>query len=118
MREGRNGGCRGSGVGSILMPLLSFVGYWNIVVHGRKHSYRLYNKMLNEALRWIAAIQAVIDSKTPIETPTLQLIRDIKDSSLNPEAVEQTYRRNPILRYTQHPLHSPLLPLPYGEVSK
>uniref|UniRef100_A0A4W5QUZ4 Myosin X, like 3 n=1 Tax=Hucho hucho TaxID=62062 RepID=A0A4W5QUZ4_9TELE len=93
-------------------------GYWNIVVHGRKHSYRLYTKMLNEALRWIAAIQAVIDSKTPIETPTLQLIRDIKDSSLNPEAVEQTYRRNPILRYTQHPLHSPLLPLPYGEVSK
>ncbi|XP_031648111.1 LOW QUALITY PROTEIN: unconventional myosin-X-like, partial [Oncorhynchus kisutch] len=91
-------------------------GYWNIVVHGRKHSYRLYTKMLNEALRWIAAIQAVIDSKTPIETPTLQLIRDIKDSSLNPEAVEQTYRRNPILRYTQHPLHSPLLPLPYGEV--
>uniref|UniRef100_A0A4W5LLQ2 PH domain-containing protein n=1 Tax=Hucho hucho TaxID=62062 RepID=A0A4W5LLQ2_9TELE len=63
-------------------------GYWNIVVHGRKHSYRLYTKMLNEALRWIAAIQAVIDSKTPIETPTLQLIRDIKDSSLNPEAVE------------------------------
>ncbi|XP_045081439.1 unconventional myosin-X isoform X2 [Coregonus clupeaformis] len=91
-------------------------GYWNIVVHGRKHSYRLYTKMLNEALRWIAAIQAVIDSKTPIETPTVQLIRDIKDNSLNPEAVEQTYRRNPILRYTQHPLHSPLLPLPYGEV--
>lgn len=27
------------------------------------------------------------------------------------------YRRNPILRYTQHPLHSPLLPLPYGEVT-
>lgn len=33
------------------------------------------------------------------------------------EAVEQTYWRNPILRYTQHPLHSPLLPLPYGDVS-
>lgn len=35
---------------------------------------------------------------------------------MNPELVEQTYRRNPILRYTQHPLHSPLLPLPYGDV--
>lgn len=34
--------------------------------------------MLNEAMRWTAAIQGVIDSKTPIETPTLQLIRDIK----------------------------------------
>lgn len=36
---------------------------------------------------------------------------------MNPEIVEQMYRRNPILRYTQHPLHAPLLPLPYGEVT-
>nr|XP_061798351.1 unconventional myosin-X-like [Nerophis lumbriciformis] len=92
-------------------------GYWNIIVYGRKHSYRLYTKMLNEAMRWTAAIQGVIDSKTPIETPTLQLIRDIKENSVNLEIVEQMYRRNPILRYTQHPLHSPLLPLPYGEVT-
>ncbi|KAM4627006.1 unconventional myosin-X-like [Discoglossus pictus] len=92
-------------------------GYWNIVVYGRKHSYRLYTKMLNEAMRWANAIQGVIDSKAPIETPTQQLIRDIKENSLNSEAVEQTYRRNPILRYTQHPLHSPLLPLPYGDVN-
>ncbi|XP_023661619.2 unconventional myosin-X [Paramormyrops kingsleyae] len=92
-------------------------GYWNIIVHGRKHSHRLYTKMLNEAMRWTSAIQGVIDNKVPIETPTQQLIRDIKENSLNPEAVEQTYRRNPILRYTQHPLHSPLLPLPYGEVN-
>ncbi|XP_054644357.1 unconventional myosin-X isoform X5 [Dunckerocampus dactyliophorus] len=92
-------------------------GYWNIIIHGRKHSYRLYTKMLNEAMRWTNAIQGAIDSKVPIETPTQQLIRDIKESSLNVEAVEQTYWRNPILRYTQHPLHSPLLPLPYGDVS-
>ncbi|MBN3297313.1 MYO10 protein, partial [Amia calva] len=92
-------------------------GYWNIIVHGRKHSYRLYTKMLNEAMRWANAIQGVIDNKVPIETPTQQLIRDIKENSLNAEAVEQTYRRNPILRYTQHPLHSPLLPLPYGDIN-
>ncbi|KAL0985675.1 hypothetical protein UPYG_G00160330 [Umbra pygmaea] len=92
-------------------------GYWNIIVHGRKHSYRLYTKQLNEAMRWASAIQGAIDSKPPIETPTQQLIRDIKESSLNIEAVEQTYWRNPILRYTQHPLHSPLLPLPYGEIN-
>lgn len=92
-------------------------GYWNIIIHGRKHSYRLYTKMLNEAMRWANAIQGAIDSKVPIETPTQQLIRDIKESSLNVEAVEQMYWRNPILRYTQHPLHSPLLPLPYGDVS-
>ncbi|XP_028809967.1 unconventional myosin-X-like [Denticeps clupeoides] len=92
-------------------------GYWNIIVHGRKHSYRLYTKIQNEAMRWTSAIQGVIDNKVPIETPTLQLIRDIKESSVNSEAVEQMYRRNPILRYTQHPLHSPLLPLPYGEIT-
>ncbi|XP_077436040.1 unconventional myosin-X isoform X2 [Vanacampus margaritifer] len=92
-------------------------GYWSIIIHGRKHSYRLYTKMLNEAMRWTNAMQGAIDSKVPIETPTQQLIRDIKESSLNVEAVEQTYWRNPILRYTQHPLHSPLLPLPYGDVS-
>ncbi|XP_031658242.1 unconventional myosin-X [Oncorhynchus kisutch] len=92
-------------------------GYWNIIVHGRKHSYHLYTKLLNEAMRWASAIQGAVDSKVPIETPTQQLIRDIKESSMNVEAVEQTYWRNPILRYTQHPLHSPLLPLPYGEVN-
>lgn len=58
--------------------MIIFSGYWNIIVYGRKHSYRVYTKMLNEAMRWTAAIQGVIDSKTPIETPTLQLIRDIK----------------------------------------
>lgn len=40
-----------------------------------------------------------------------------QENSVNPDIVEQMYRRNPILRYTQHPLHSPLLPLPYGEVT-
>ncbi|XP_052358044.1 unconventional myosin-X-like isoform X3 [Oncorhynchus keta] len=92
-------------------------GYWSIIVHGRKHSYHLYTKLLNEAMRWASAIQGAVDSKVPIETPTQQLIRDIKESSMNVEAVDQTYWRNPILRYTQHPLHSPLLPLPYGEVN-
>lgn len=34
--------------------------------------------MLNEAMRWVSAIQGVIENKAPIETPTQQLIRDIK----------------------------------------
>ncbi|XP_075878359.1 unconventional myosin-X [Nelusetta ayraudi] len=90
-------------------------GYWNVTVHGRKHSYRLYCKLLNEAVRWASAVQNVIDSKAPMETPTQQLIQDIKENCLNPEVVEQICRRNPILRYSHHPLHSPLLPLPYGD---
>lgn len=66
-----------------------FAGYWNIIVYGRKHSYRLYTKMLNEAMRWTAAIQGVVDSKTPIETPTLQLIRDIKVKHTNTKQPQQ-----------------------------
>ncbi|XP_077413227.1 unconventional myosin-X [Vanacampus margaritifer] len=91
-------------------------GYWKVTVYGRKHSYRLHCKLLNEATRWAAAVQNVVDAKAPIDTPTQQLILHIKENSLNSEVVEQIYRRNPILRYSQHPLHSPLLPLPYGDV--
>uniref|UniRef100_A0A3P9IEW0 Myosin X n=1 Tax=Oryzias latipes TaxID=8090 RepID=A0A3P9IEW0_ORYLA len=91
-------------------------GYWNVIVYGRKHSYRLYCKLLTEATRWANAIQNVIDTKAPIDTPTQQLILDIRENCLNSEVVEQIYKRNPILRHSNHPLHSPLLPLPYGDI--
>uniref|UniRef100_A0A2K6E3A1 Myosin X n=1 Tax=Macaca nemestrina TaxID=9545 RepID=A0A2K6E3A1_MACNE len=54
-------------------------GYWNVTVYGRKHCYRLYTKLLNEATRWSSAIQNVTDTKAPIDTPTQQLIQDIKN---------------------------------------
>ncbi|XP_023671384.2 unconventional myosin-X [Paramormyrops kingsleyae] len=91
-------------------------GYWNVIVYGRKHCYRLYTKLLNEATRWAGSIQNVIDTKAPIDTPTQQLIQDIKENCLNTEVVAQIHKRNPILRYSPHPLHSPLLPLPYGDI--
>uniref|UniRef100_A0A1A8B5X8 Myosin X n=2 Tax=Nothobranchius furzeri TaxID=105023 RepID=A0A1A8B5X8_NOTFU len=91
-------------------------GYWNMIIYGRKHAYRLYCKLLTEATRWATSIQNVIDSKAPIDTPTKQLIQDIRENCLNSEVVEQIYKRNPILRYSHHPLHSPLLPLPYGDI--
>lgn len=53
-------------------------GYWNVIVYGRKHSYRLYCKLLNEATRWASSIQNVIDTKVPMDTPTQQLIQDIR----------------------------------------
>nr|DBA24655.1 TPA: hypothetical protein GDO54_012282 [Pyxicephalus adspersus] len=105
---------------SVVQPeekIFKETGYWNVMVYGRKHCYRLYTKLLNEATRWASAIQNVIDTKAPIDTPTQQLIQDIKENCLNSEVVEQIYRRNPILRYTYHPLHSPLLPLPYGDIN-
>lgn len=44
------------------------------------------------------------------------LVSSVQENCLNSEVVEQIYKRNPILRYSHHPLHSPLLPLPYGDV--
>lgn len=49
-----------------------------MIVYGRKHSYRLCCKLLNEATRWATSIQNVIDTKAPVDTPTQQLVRDIK----------------------------------------
>uniref|UniRef100_A0A672NQG0 Myosin X n=1 Tax=Sinocyclocheilus grahami TaxID=75366 RepID=A0A672NQG0_SINGR len=103
---------------SVIVPddrVFRETGYWNVSVFGRKHSYRLYSKLQTEASRWASAVQTVIDSKPLVDTPTQQLIQDIKENCLNSEVVEQIYKRNPILRYTHHPLHTALLPLPYGD---
>ncbi|XP_016134571.1 pleckstrin homology domain-containing family H member 3-like isoform X1 [Sinocyclocheilus grahami] len=91
-------------------------GYWSLTVYGRKHCYRLFTKHYNEAVHWACAVQKVIDSKAPVETPTQLLIRDIEENKFNPEVVEHIYEHNPILRYTQSPLYAPLLPFPYGSL--
>uniref|UniRef100_A0A3Q1H8Z0 Uncharacterized protein n=1 Tax=Anabas testudineus TaxID=64144 RepID=A0A3Q1H8Z0_ANATE len=91
-------------------------GYWSITVYGRKHCYRLYTKHFNEAVHWACAIQKIIDTKAPVETPTQLLIRDIEENKFNPEVVENIYQHNPILKYTQGPLYAPLLPFPYGSL--
>ncbi|XP_072260073.1 pleckstrin homology domain-containing family H member 3 isoform X1 [Pyxicephalus adspersus] len=89
-------------------------GYWNVTVYGRKHCYRLYTEHLNEAVHWVCAIQKVIDSKDPLETPTQLLIKDIEENQSNQETVDEIYKRNPILRHTKSPLYAPLLPFPCG----
>ncbi|XP_076121239.1 pleckstrin homology domain-containing family H member 3 [Alosa pseudoharengus] len=91
-------------------------GYWSLCVYGRKHCYRLFTQHFNEAVHWACAIQKVIDSKPPLETPTQTLIREIEENKFNPEVVEHMYQHNPILRYSQSPLYAPLLPLPYGSL--
>uniref|UniRef100_A0A8C4SJ09 Pleckstrin homology, MyTH4 and FERM domain containing H3 n=1 Tax=Erpetoichthys calabaricus TaxID=27687 RepID=A0A8C4SJ09_ERPCA len=93
-------------------------GYWNVTVYGRKLCYRLSTKHFNEAIHWACAIQKVIESKAPVETPTQLLIRDIEENKFNPEAVESIYKHNSILKYTQSPLYAPLLPFQYGSVDK
>lgn len=46
------------------------------------------------------------------------ILYTFQENCLNSEVVDQIYKRNPILRYTHHPLHTPLLPLPYGDVHR
>ncbi|XP_062451813.1 pleckstrin homology domain-containing family H member 3 [Rhea pennata] len=89
-------------------------GYWSVTVFGRKHCYRLYAERLGEAARWARAVQRVIESKAPVQTPTQLLMRDVEEHGGSAEALEQIYRCNPILRYTSSPLYAPLLPFPYG----
>ncbi|XP_069732999.1 pleckstrin homology domain-containing family H member 3 isoform X4 [Phaenicophaeus curvirostris] len=93
-------------------------GYWSVKVFGRKHCYHLYTEHLNEAVRWVCAVQKVISSKAPVQTPTQLLMRDVEEHCGNPEVLEQIYRCNPILRYTSSPLYAPLLPFPYGSLDQ
>lgn len=60
---------------------LSLAGYWSVTVFGRKHCYRLYTERLKEAVRWVCAVQKVIDSKAPVQTPTQLLMRDVEVST-------------------------------------
>ncbi|XP_059813801.1 pleckstrin homology domain-containing family H member 3 isoform X2 [Hypanus sabinus] len=92
-------------------------GYWNVTVYGRKNHYELYTKKLSECIQWTQAIQRVISSKAPVQTPTSLLIRDIEENVSNMEMVEQIYKWNPILQHSQKPLYAPLLPFPYGAAS-
>lgn len=66
------------------MSCLSLAGYWSVTVFGRKHCYRLYTEHLNEAVHWVCAVQKVIDSKVPVQTPTQLLMRDVEVSSWLP----------------------------------
>nr|XP_006819606.1 PREDICTED: unconventional myosin-X-like [Saccoglossus kowalevskii] len=92
---------------------------WKFIVHGRKNSYHLHTLSYDESWRWVCAIQDVIDSKPPIETPTQLLINDLREaaSENNTALINQIYSRNPILRNTPHTLKAPLLPLPYGQIA-
>ncbi|KAL7977014.1 hypothetical protein Chor_008963 [Crotalus horridus] len=89
-------------------------GYWAVTVFGRKHCYRLYTEHLNEAVHWVCALQKVIISKAPLQTPTQLLMHDIEENRDSPEILDQIYRNNPILCYTAGPIYAPLLPFPYA----
>ncbi|XP_062814043.1 pleckstrin homology domain-containing family H member 3 isoform X2 [Anolis carolinensis] len=89
-------------------------GYWAVTVFGRKHCYRLYTEHLNEAVHWVCALQKVIVSKAPVQTPTQILMCDIEENRNSPEILDQIYHNNPVLCYTGGPMYAPLLPFPYA----
>ncbi|XP_063965090.1 unconventional myosin-X-like isoform X3 [Lytechinus pictus] len=94
-------------------------GCWKITLHSRRTSLNLYTASNEEAWKWTNAIQDVIDTKPPLETPFQTLIKEIREASVsgNAKGLERIYQLNPILRSTPHPLKAPLLPLPYGHIS-
>nr|XP_056719806.1 pleckstrin homology domain-containing family H member 3 [Euleptes europaea] len=89
-------------------------GFWAVTVFGRKHCYRLYMEHLHEAVRWVCALQKVITSQAPVQTPTQLFMSDLEENHSSPEILDQMYHNNPILRYTAGPIYAPLLPFPYG----
>ncbi|XP_060112371.1 pleckstrin homology domain-containing family H member 3 [Heteronotia binoei] len=89
-------------------------GYWAVTVFGRKHCYRLYTEHLHEAVHWVCALQKVIVSQAPVQTPTQLFMSDLEENHRSPEILDRIYRNNPILCYTAGPLYAPLLPFPYG----
>jgi len=91
--EPRGGGPWGAGGGGRRVSCLSLAGYWSVTVFGRKHCYRLYTQRLREAVRWVCAVQKVIDSKAPVQTPTQLLMRDVEVSPRLGAACARSRRR-------------------------
>ncbi|XP_071955935.1 unconventional myosin-X-like isoform X3 [Antedon mediterranea] len=91
---------------------------WKFTIHSRRYSYNLFTPSNDEAWKWTYAIQEVIDSKPPIETPSQILIKELREASLNGynDEIDKIYKLNPILRNVPYMLKSPLLPLPYGQI--
>jgi myosin X len=89
-------------------------GEFRFIVHSRRKSFHLYGKSMQDARRWVDAIQDVIDNSQLVETPTEKLIDELK---LAPAAdMPAIYQAHKILTFSPDPIRAPLLPLPYGEI--
>ena len=52
-------------------------GYYAVYLHARRHIHQLKTKSLEEANKWIIALQDAIDSCPPIQTLTERLILNL-----------------------------------------
>ena len=62
---------------------------WTFIVHSRHKSFHLTAQTQPDCMRWVNAIQDVIENAPTIETPTEKLIEELK--SIAPSAVEALY---------------------------
>lgn len=76
------------------------------------HALSKKEKIKKKKYRCFCSCTHVLDKLACFTGPSV-----FKENCLNSDVVEQIYKRNPILRHTHHPLHSPLLPLPYGDIN-
>jgi len=90
-------------------------GKWEFTVYGRKHQLHIASEKEEDANIWSSEIQAVIDNTPPIITKSKQCLERIKCLKKDKE-IDVFYKRHPIMRQTQVPLRSPLLPLSYEQV--
>ena len=90
-------------------------GEWTFVVHSRHKTFYLTCKTQADANRWVNAIQDVIDNSPLMEMPMEKLIDELRMAS--PEEAEQIYATHKLLNFSNVPLKSSLLPLPYGEIT-
>ena len=52
-------------------------GYYTVYLHARRHIHQLKTKSLDEANKWIIALQDAIDNCAPIQTLTERLILNL-----------------------------------------
>ncbi len=63
---------------------------WTFIVHSRHKSFHLTALTQPDCMRWVNAIQDVIENAPTIETPTEKLLEDLK-GSLSASAMEALY---------------------------
>jgi myosin X len=88
---------------------------YTFICHSKIKSFHLTCKTQADCNRWINAIQDVIDNCPVIQTPMERLIEELRMASAS--ETDQIYQTHKVLTYSSVPLQTPMLPLPYGNVS-
>ncbi|RDD42798.1 Unconventional myosin-X [Trichoplax sp. H2] len=102
---------------------------WTFTVYVRRQVHYFFTKFQEDSMAWVNSIQRVIDNKPRLIMPTERLISKIRTihshnlfcyfikifQDSNDVEIEDIYRSNPILNYSNTSIKAPLLALPYGK---